>query len=348
MPEENLNNIEKILNNPLSGNEKELLNNLKDKTLLDFLLDNFKEVAKSFQDTNKIKNVFDLIPKYIENYDKILSQSCVIDKKLFTLINNTLQAAYKMDESRCQEICRSYFNTYKTKYPIEKLTVNLLLFQKNYDQFLKLITNTPLYKLEEHFESFLFKLIEENQEEQFHFYLFDWILKFGYLIEAYIKEILITQVKFICLLNNEDFNKIPKKELTIGPLTTRFEADNTLRLFRNSIFHTSFLIDYQVNLDDRKLIFNDWEGKPKDYSIEEFIGNYFRLIQVVQIFVISIFSFFFNLHKDKIISEMNKLFKPLKQELENTCSTKLYFTEEELNNIISKLKADLKKEFKLD
>lgn len=232
------------------------------------------------------------------------------------------------------------FQYLQNKVSYREINFKLITLSKKLCKFLKVL-NTPLSKLEKHFESYLFRLIEENQEEQFHLFFFDWILKFGYLIEAYIKEILITQVKFICLLNNEDFNKIPRKELTIGPLISRFREDNTLRLFRNSIFHTSFLIDYQINLDDRRLIFKDWKGKSKDYNIKEFIANYFRLIQVVQTFVISIFTFYFNLHRDKIISEMNKLFKPLKQELENISATELYFTDEELNNINSKLKKKL-------
>ena len=61
------------------------------------------------------------------------------------------------------------------------------------------------------------------------------------------------------------------------------KSDNTLARYRNAIFHTSFIIDYETNLDERKIIFDDF-GKKRELGIKDFINTYFKLIQFVQTF----------------------------------------------------------------
>lgn len=344
--EDNFKDLEEFLNRFLGNNQEPFLQSLESKSFFEALPDIYKNIAKSLQDSNRIKYLIDFLHIFLENYDKIILQSGICNLNLFTKVKNTLKVVSEKSESKCKEICSSYINTYRTKYPVPALTINLLLFQKNYDQFLKLLTTKPLNKLGDYFESFLLKLIEENQEEQFHSYFFDWILKFGYLIEAHIKEVLITQLKFAYFLKKEDFKKIPKKELTIGPLINKLKGNPTISLFRNSIFHTSFLIDYKVNLEERKLIFKDWKGRKKELSIKEFIGNYFKLIQMVQTYLLSISSFYFNIYKDKIIEGVTKAFTQDLVSGEDPKSSLV--TDEEVNNRISKLKDEFKKEFGFD
>lgn len=117
--------------------------------------------------------------------------------------------------------------------------------------------------------SMFLNMIEENREEEFQWYFFDWVLKFGYIIEGYVKDILFTELRLDCLLNKRDFNKIAKKNKLNETFGTSYsEVDiwekkttinNQFIYFRN---HLSLFSDiFEVDQSQTLLLKNESETK---------------------------------------------------------------------------------------
>ena len=185
-------------------------------------------------------------------------------------------------------------------------------------------------------------MIEKNQKDQFQLYFFDWVLKFGYLIEAYVKEFLNARLKLRCILNKEDYSKIANKNQTIGQLLRTLKTDNSLAFIRNAIFHTNFILDYHIDYNKRKIIFRDWEGKIKTIDINNFVGSYFRLFLFVQteIFAFSIFTIKINEKPLKL--ELQKQTDAVIEQFENIDVPESLLNEENLDKFTEELKKILK------
>ena len=201
---------------------------------------------------------------------------------------------------------------------------------------------TPINEFEEKFSKILYEMIENNQKDQFQLYFFDWVLKFGYLIEAYIKEFFISQLKLKCLLNNEDFNKIADNNKTIGQLLNTLETDKTLAIIRNAIFHTSFIIDYHIDFNKRKIIFKDWKGKTKKLDINEFVGSYFKLFQLIQTEQLAFSFFIIKINEEQLKLQLQKQIDSILKELENFDIPESLSSDDNLDKFTEELKKILK------
>lgn len=278
MPEEIIEVFKKILEGVLKGDEEDLKRLHGDKSYIDMIFENIKGTAKLLQDKEKLVAFIEYaIPMFINNIDKLLTKVDIVDNDLLAEFQELLSKCYTKNRDLCWEISKSYLKEYKTKYPIDKLTWTLLIYQNNRKSIYQFFETTPFTDIEEKLESFFLKLIDENKEEEFKLYFFDWVLKFGYLIEGYIKEILITQLKFHCLLMGQDFEQIHKRFLTVGRLVRFFGADRILSFYRNAIFHSNFLVNYELNLNERKVIFKGLYGRAKECTIKGFFNKIFQV-----------------------------------------------------------------------
>ncbi len=287
--------LEKILLNP----DKNIYSQFRDKSYIDVFFGDIEEQVEFLKDKEKLREVYKI---FIENLDRMIIKSGLVDVDILHQLNSVIKSCFEIDPAKFNEIVKSFISHIQPKYPWYNLTFNLLFVRDNYPDFYILFKETPLSELREQIIATIYKLIEEGQESQFHDYFFDWVLKFGYLIEAYIKEILIFHLRLRYLLEDLDFTKVKEEKLTVGRLIKRTEADKTIALFRNSIFHTSFLVHYNINLDDKKIIFRDLYNKKKVLSIEEFVISYFRLIQVIWTYTCSIIYYPYFIQKEKIIA----------------------------------------------
>ena len=207
--------------------------------------------------------------------------------------------------------------------------------------------STPIKEYSDKFSELLYKMIESNQKDQFQLYFYDWALKFGYLIEAYIKEFLISKLKLKCLINNEDFNSIANKNQTIGQLLKTLETDNSLAFMRNAIFHTNFILEYHIDFDQRKIIFKDWEGKTKNLDINEFVGIYFKLYQLIQTEILAHSFFFMRINEKHFKLEFKKLLDFIMKVYENIDLPGSLSLEDDIDHFNAVLKKILKNGFGL-
>ncbi|MEE9378066.1 MAG: hypothetical protein V3V33_08525 [Candidatus Lokiarchaeia archaeon] len=296
----------------LNGNENDFYSQIKDKSYLEYHFGDIEEQADLLKDINKLREIVHL---FTDNFDKLAIGTGMIDKDLYQQINNIIKVSFEFNTKKFYILVGLFLSHIETKYPFHKLTYNLLFIRENYPEFYKLFKETPLSGLQNQIVSTLYKLIEEKQEDQFYDYFFDWVLKFGYLIEAYVKEILIFHQGLDYLLKNKNFNEIKKKDLTVGNLVRNLKADKTIALYRNSIFHTSFLLHYNINLEEKKITFLDLYGKSKIITIEEFIAGYFKLLKVVFTYICAIIFHPFIVYKETIKTYLKKKIDPFLREL---------------------------------
>lgn len=315
---------------------------IKGKSIIDLMAVIMKESLKFFQDKQKLREFLNIVPDLILNYDKLIINSYIVDKEHYLDILNMLRIGYQFHKDKTIEICNSYISTLQSKYPIQKITYNILLFRDFAPNLYEVMENTPINEYEEKVSSLLFEMIKNNQEDQFQYYFFDWALKFGYLIEAYIKEFLISQLKLKCLLKNEDFNKIADSNKTIGQLLKTLRKENTLATIRNAIFHTSFIIDYHIDFDKRKIIFKDLKGKTKNLDINEFVGSYFKLFQLVQTELYALSFFIIKIYGEQLKFQIQNQIDSILQIFENAEIHESLSTNDSLDKFTEELKKILK------
>jgi len=312
------------------------ISELKDLNKISFV-DLFTHLAifglEMIRNKEKLMKFLDMIPEFYLNLDKFFIHTEAVNKDHYIDIINILNFATQVDKAKTINICNEYFQSLENKYPFWKITNNLLIFRDFAPNFYRLISSTPLNKFSEEFTKILFKMIEDNEEEEFYNYFFDWILKYGYLIEAYIKEYLIFLLKIRCLLNNEDFNGIAKKNRTVGQLLKTLETDESLGTIRNAIFHTTFILDYKIDLDHRKVIFKDLNDKDKEFKIEDFVGIFFKLYQFIQTEQLALLFFMIKINEQQLRLHLSNIADDLKNELEKQEIPEKLLTKDEIEKI---------------
>lgn len=341
MPEDSFEKIREQLKNLVEGNEEKLKNYYEGKSYIDFLFENIKSITQSFKDKDQlIEFVKQLIPFYFQHYDKLLINNPLVDKELFEQIQILFEKANQINPTGFIEITSPYLEDFETKYPIEQFSWTLLLYQKNYEAIFEIFKSTSILETAEKFESFLYDLVEKHQENQFKLYFFDWVLKFGYLIEGYIKPILLCQVKLNYLLSGKKFKR---RYSTIGWLLRNLGEDRILSFYRNAIFHSTFLLDYKVHLDEKKVIFFGKYSRNKEVSTRKFIEGFFTLIQVVHTFLISLFVFLYYLNKDKILTEVLKNLEMFLSAIEEVDFTYEQLSELDIEEFLKDLKEAMRR-----
>lgn len=323
-------------------NEPDILNKFKDlekMSFLDQLITIFKLILPIIQDKDKLIIFLETIPDLITNLDELALMDKQYDSELYLQIRNTLETAFKTDESKTNNIIKAYLQSFETKYPFDRFIYTIQLMHDFIPELIELLKSTPVNELADIFYKRLFKMIEENQKEQFDYYFFDWTLKFGYLIEAYYKEFLITFKKLDYFLNGKSFGNMPKVELTVGRLLNYFKASSNLGIIRNAIFHSDFTIDYQLKIEEREIIFKDRKNREEKFDIETFSGTFFEVFQVINTSRLAFSFFLIKKNKNHIKQVFTPIIQKAKAELEKTKFQKITINDDSFKE----LKNDLEK-----
>jgi len=254
----------------------------ENKSVVDAMVNFINEISIVFQSKEGLITSVEAFKHIILNLEENLILGNIVDVDIYQEIKEDIKTALEMNPSRVKEIYLTYKTSFKTKYPIEKLTESLLFYQKVLLNLMQVAQTATYRDYTEKISEIFIKTLDESEEEEFQRYIFDWLLKFGYIIEGFFVDIMRSQLKLYYLLNN--IKKMDRyiMGLTFNNLLKNLEEDHIFRRYRNAIFHTSFIIEYQVDPEERKIIFPTLNTDQKEMSIKELVGYYFRLIQVVQ------------------------------------------------------------------
>lgn len=256
--------------------------NFENKNVMEAWINFFNELFVIFQSKEGLITSFEAFKYGILNFEENLIETEIVDKDIFQDVKDGVIKAFAKDPPKVKEIYLEYKNSLKLKYPIEKLPESLLFYQDFLPELFELALNTTLNDYTENVNKLFMKKLDECNEEDFMRYIFDWLLKFGYLIESYLLDILRAELKLHYILNGIKYTNKEIKRKTFFLLLIELKEDHTFRKYRNAIFHPDFIIEYQVDPEERKIIFPSLEEDNKELSIKKLVSYFFSLIQVVQ------------------------------------------------------------------
>ena len=264
--------------------------------MIEIMIRFFLDVLRDDKDANVI---FDLLKYIYDNYQELAFNAQVADRNFYEEMKAKFEEAKEINDNIVVEIIESYLETMTNKVSLDILYNSILILRALLPNLLDSAISEPLEDFFEKTKNKFIELLEINKESEFKSYFLDWVLKFGYLIEGYIKEILIVYLKLCALCKDntlEEYNRILKKEkkhiLSLGAVLYELEKfetniEKTLAKIRNSIFHTSFILDYKINVQERKIEFQD-RNKKISIDIEEFINLFYYLEKIYKTFSILI------------------------------------------------------------
>jgi len=286
-----------------------IINALKDKELRSFLLELWKASVENFED------LLSKIPYSI------------LDNELYFNIKPLIEEAAKINLEQVSKVLLSYFKVISEKIPIFDVYKSLNV---NIEQKMKNIQIVQTFGIDEGFDKIINidKLIEKAGEKEFKIYLFDWALKFGYVLEAHIKNILIFILNLYYIKNGVPINTDYYDVLSIGEVLNAFKSEEIwlnriLKHYRNAIFHSNFSINYDLYLKNREIcitvfIYSESIGKkvPKTYKIKisEFFSYFYRMMMLANTFDIALATTF---AKDLMVEELEVLFENIDELLES-------------------------------
>lgn len=282
------------------------------KTLTDSLQNliiKFIELTiKSLFDKEDLKILVELMEFINSNTEKIFLDSNTIDKEVYKLMKNIINNAISINREKIEDALSLYLKSVSIKESTDTIIQTVLLNRDWYYGVLPLSKKKSIIDLIQVATDLFETMLENRNETLFRHYFFDWVLKFGYLLEAYIKEILIVYLKSICVCKNDllkIYNRVmrnlERRYFVLGAVLTElitldknFAKDKEWANLRNAIFHTSFELNYEINFQDRNIKFIYAEkgvDKEKIITIVEFINHFYYLPKICTTFNVVLLNF---------------------------------------------------------
>ena len=264
-----------------------------------FFIKFFELGIKSLFDKEDLKILIELMEFVNSNREKVFLDTYVIDKEVYGLLKNTINKAISIDREKIEEVLRLYLKSIETKVSTDTIIQTVLLNRDWYYGVLSHSKKKSIIDLIQVATDLFETMLENRNETLFRHYFFDWVLKFGYLLEGYIKEILIVYLNSICICKNDNLNtynlvmnELKRRHFTLGAVLTELtkfdsEAPKELAYLRNAIFHTSFMLNYEINFQKRNITFIYTEKgveKEKNMTIGEFINYFYYLTKICTTF----------------------------------------------------------------
>ncbi len=237
---------------------------------------------RMFQSKEGLIALFEAFKHIILNFEEDLIESNIVDKETFQDVKNYVIDALAKDPLKVKEIYIDYKSALHAKYPIEKLTGSLLFYHDFLPDLIELAQKNTLNDYFDKVEKLFMDKLEKCGENDFDRYIFDWLLKFGYLIEGYLVDILRAELKLYYILNGKSFNNKNIKKMKFSKLLEELDEDHTFSRYRNAIFHPNFIIEYKVNPEERKIIFPSLKADKKELLINNLVNYFFNLIKIVK------------------------------------------------------------------
>lgn len=234
----------------------------------------------------KLFNFIDQIPENIEDLILFLE---FLDVETFLELKSFLKRVEQRNTALFTDALITYKESKKNFFPINTVLSSILVFRQQ--EKLEFLGELEEYKdlRDEKFDSFwqyfmffpklnykqLEIFLDAAKEESFHELIFDFGLKYGYIIEGFIFNILKFLVKCDLILRGK-----PKQELltvdgmVFSNVLKYFPFGTLLAKYRNSIFHSSFISKIQD--EKREIVFN--LKRPVVLSVKEFIENFVKIL----------------------------------------------------------------------
>lgn len=292
-------------------------------------IDLFKIFLKMLKDEIIQDSLIKIFSVIINNLEEIFYKTGEFDKDFYIELKNRIDFSKEKDYDLTIKILDQYSST-KRKLIEEGIIINSILLLINFfhEKYNIDISQSKscisILQLKMNFNE-LISFLKKCDERIIKIYLFDFLIKFSFLIESHIKNIMRFLLKLDNLLNRKNYNVDNYK---LAKLFRILRQDPIFKDYRNAIFHSDFIIKYDDDFDKIMIIFNTDE-KYIGWSIIDMFENFvkiFVLINTVQIFMASLI-----FEKEKIVNLVNDFFDFINREEEENLLKEVLESKECLN-----------------
>lgn len=280
-----------------------IINALRDNDLRKFLLEMWITSVQHFEE---------LIPNIVIP---------ILDPDVYYEIKSLIEEAASVDAESVIRVLWSYFRIISEKPTTLDINSSLLVNKEKKWKNIEIVRSLGIDKSVDKIIT-VDKLIEEAGEQEFKIYFFDWTLKFGYLIEAHIKNILLFILNLYYIKKGVPFESDYNDDCSIGEVLYAFKKENInlnriLKHYRNAIFHSNFFLNYDLDMEKREIcirvfIYSESEKRkvPKIYKskISEFMSYFHRMIMLSNTFDIILATVF---AKDFLVEKIENAFNDI-------------------------------------
>ncbi len=319
--EEFINQIKDLIEKFIEKEIIEIKTEIETITEEDFI-NYFLIFLKALRNEEFRKELLEIIINLIKNFEVFIQKTpqIIIDKSFYLNLREFIEGALSVEPKKTLRCLFSYFKRKNEKIPVLTIFGSLLI---NREKKWKEKELKRILSIEDFLNNSnsIETIIEEASETLFTQYIFDLALKFGYLLEAHIKNILMFILEIYYIKN--DFNFIAFKEEngnTIGDILHAFKEEDIylnriIKDYRNAIFHSNFYLKYDVDMEKREinigtLIYSKERGKKVEkvyeIKIKDFFSYFYRMMILCFTVDVVIFTSFLKGYAiDKIINFFN-------------------------------------------
>lgn len=266
-----------------------ILNALKDREFYNFIYESYEIGMDNF-------------------YETILANPLVlIDKKFFEFAINEIKRIEKSHEEETAQIILEYLKILSEKIHVQEVYNSLLIERdRKHKKQLDFLTHSIDEFFEQKSEDFT-DIIDAASKKNYRIYIFDLLLKYGYLLEAHTKNILLFFLKLYHIDKVLKYEYLKQNKLMIGKILEYYKKyniylDSFFNNYRNAIFHSNFIINYDVKLEERKVSFVS-QGKIINLTVKDLLFYFFQIYYLIFTFELVIVSI---LPKEILLSQLKE------------------------------------------
>ena len=118
--------------------------NFENKSVMEAWINFLNEILIIFQSKEGLIASFEAFKYAILNFEENLIKTDIVNKEIFIEVKDGVIKALAKDPLKVKEIYLDYKNSFKLKYPIEKLTESVLFYQDFLPELFQLALNTTI------------------------------------------------------------------------------------------------------------------------------------------------------------------------------------------------------------
>lgn len=291
--EEIINQIKDLIEKFIEKEIIEIKTEIETITEEDFI-NYFLIFLKALRNEEFRKELLEIIIKSINNFEVFIQKTpqIIIDKSFYLNLREFIEGALSVEPKKTLRCLFSYFKRMNEKIPVLTIFGSLLINREKKwkeKELKRILSIEDFLKNSNSIET----IIEKASETLFTQYVFDLALKFGYLLEAHIKNILMFILEIYYIKNDLNFNVFKEENgNTIGDILHAFKKEDIylnriIKDYRNAIFHSDFYLKYDVDMEKREinirtLIYSKEKSKKVekvyDIKIKDFFSYFYRMI----------------------------------------------------------------------
>ncbi len=253
-----------------------------------------QEILKSFlQDETVIESILNIIEIFFDNLEEIFLNIPGIDKALYKSFTQFLILISKHNNIKLKELTTTFYANIFKEIDLFTIIGSILIFHEKRE-----------------FE----EVLGSTDEIEYKKYLSDWTLKYAQVIEGPLKNALLLLLKLKNISLGNTYNNLDEKNVSIGYILKRLNADYLLANYRNSIFHQNIYFNKEHKIENKKIILID-RGVKIVLNLEDFIKEFYKVLIFLITFYLVIFNNyleFFNQPKqviNKILVSVKDIFE---------------------------------------